>query len=84
MSAVPTFAPFTDGATCPKCGHDDVRTRHHGQTCGQSWSSSAPCKWNDDHAIRKVGEPPPRCCSLEHLDRTCERCLYTWPEAVKS
>lgn len=67
MPTQPTLPPFNAGATCPKCGHDQVRVAYVSEH--RSWSSPS-CGLT--HEAKYV----------EHLDRSCQRCHYTWAEAV--
>lgn len=57
---------YDPNGRCPKCGHDDVHTRY--RLNGHGWG----CR---DHSPRQ-----PACCTFEHLDRTCRRCGFSWPE----
>jgi hypothetical protein len=59
--------PFTADATCPKCGHDGVRTIYVAEHC--SWSTPR-CGLTSTDKYH------------QHLDRRCERCQYEWPQAV--
>lgn len=62
--------PYDEDARCPKCGHDKVRTSHHGEG---GWKSRYSCPAVEQ---LRTSFPP------EHLCRRCERCSYSWPEAI--
>lgn len=63
-----SLPPFNDTATCPKCGHTEVKTSYsNGTALGGPKSCSYSCS---ERGTRK-----------EHLERCCERCSYSWPEA---
>lgn len=66
MGLLSTYQP---AGACPKCGHGDVNTTYHPDT--HAWT----CVLRGD--VRR-----PDCCKLEHLERTCRRCQYSWAEAV--
>lgn len=60
--------PYNPEATCPKCGHDDVHTRYE------------PTAHHHSCQVREMVTDPV-CCTAEHMERTCRRCGYQWPEA---
>lgn len=59
--------PYTLEAACPKCGCDEVSTVY-------VRTPSYDCGYRSAVPHRRVGE---------HLHRTCQRCRYDWPEAVR-
>lgn len=59
--------PYQPNGRCPKCGHDQVRTRYQES---REW----PHSWERYERGREV--------HAEHLRRHCERCCYEWPEAL--
>jgi len=65
--AVAATKPFDPEATCPKCGHDDVRLRFSSGLSPWTGGCSSEC---------------PSAWSGEHLDRRCKRCGYKWTERV--
>jgi hypothetical protein len=66
--------PFQEFATCPKCGNTDIKTRFYNGRRTDGWPVSCGC-----HA-----KPPMRgffADYVEHIERQCQNCRYTWPEA---
>lgn len=59
-------------ATCPKCQHDKISALHKSDT--HKCRVGSPCK-NRENWPEEID-----CCHFEHIDRTCRRCKYTWPE----
>jgi transcription elongation factor Elf1 len=64
---VHSLPPYNPTATCPKCGHDDVRTFYVAEH--KAWSTPGCGLLSLDKY-------------QEHLDRCCQRCHYEWAEAV--
>ncbi len=63
-----SLPPFSDSATCPKCGHGDVHVKYSvGRTSGFG-SCNYYCPLHGKFQ--------------EHLERVCQRCHYEWAEAV--
>jgi len=60
--------PFDGEASCPKCGHEEVRVRY--ERAGED---------DDEWESRPKYHKWP---VHEFLMRVCERCDYQWPEAV--
>ena len=61
--------PYDETAICPKCGSDDVATLY------STWGMDTCYFMADGTWFHVRGE---------YLERACQRCIYKWPEQVKT
>lgn len=58
---------FDSISPCPKCGSVETIARY---CCGEDWlEEGIDAAW-----------PCPVPGQIDHLDRRCKRCEYTWPQ----
>src|SRR5258708_6155054 len=70
--------PFDPKAVCPKCGCEDVATRH---VPGKATEYASRC-FCDETQKPYVDRENRWRGTAEHLERRCSRCGYLWPEAT--
>lgn len=65
-----TLAPYSgDGQPCPKCGYNLIATEYHPSNPPQGRVIYTPPRW-------------PFSEDMAYLERRCQRCAHSWPEAT--